>query len=70
MKLEVVSFNKVMKELAFDFVKFTFCPLFERCYNLIYANSEKIEENDIIYYFVLLGFALKIVRINIYKAKN
>jgi hypothetical protein len=70
MKLEVVSFNKIMKELAFDFVKFSFCPLFEKCYNLIYANSEKIEENDIVYYLVLATFALKMVRINIYKLKN
>lgn len=61
-----------MLQFAFDFIKYSFSSLIEHFYNLIYKNSENVEPNDTIYYFVLLSFGIKLIRINyfVYKKRD
>lgn len=58
-----------MLQFALEFVRISYCPLIEQCYNLIYTNNEKLEPMDTVYYFVVLGFGLKMGRMVIFENK-
>ncbi|EAR94710.2 Yip1 domain protein (macronuclear) [Tetrahymena thermophila SB210] len=68
-KSELVTFKSVMLQFSLEFIKYSFCPLFEQCYNLLYTDSEKLEPIDTVYYFVLMGFGLKLTRIVVFEHK-
>ena len=47
-----------MRAFAIDFIQTAFSPLIENVYHEIYKSSSRLEENDKVYYFVLMTFGM------------
>ena len=63
---EVKSFKSIMRNFSLDFLEHAYGNLLESLYDEIYKDSERIEENDVINYFVVMEFGLGLARHRFY----
>ena len=63
---EVKSFKMIIRNFAIDFLEHAYGNLMESLYDEIYKDSERIEENDVINYFVVMEFGLGLARHRFY----
>ena len=59
---EVKSFKLIIRNFALDFLEHAYGNLLESLYDEIYKDSERIQENDVINYFVVMEFGLGLAR--------
>lgn len=64
------SLKHIIRDYAVDFVEHAYDKLIESLYEEIYKNTSRVEENDKIYYFVIMAFGLEVFRLNFYFRKQ
>lgn len=67
---EMKSFKSIIRHFSIDFLEHAYGNLLESLYDEIYKDSERIEESDIINYFVVMEFGLGLARYRYYFLRN
>jgi hypothetical protein len=65
-----VSFRQMIREFIEDFLDHGFNPLMESVFDDIYKESPRLEENDRIFYFIILAQSFSFIRHKYYNEKK
>ena len=63
---DVKTFKLIIRNFSLDFLEHAYGNLLESLYDEIYKDSERIQENDVINYFVVMEFGLGLARHRFY----
>lgn len=65
-EVEIKSFKLIIRNFSVDFLEHAYGNLLESLYDEIYKDSERVEETDVINYFVIMEFGLGLARHKFY----
>lgn len=67
---QMKSFKLIIRHFAIDFLEHAYSNILDSLYDEIYKESERIEESDVINYFVVMEFGLGLARFRYYMQRQ